>query len=70
MNLVHTRVPEGLTVPKKMRTSARSRRIFLASSELAQKLTQLAPAKARELERLVREAMALADANDAPPGRN
>lgn len=35
------------------------------ASELDQKLTQLAPAKARALERLVREAMALADANDA-----
>ena len=35
------------------------------ASELDQKLTQLAPAKARVLERLVREAMALADADDA-----
>jgi hypothetical protein len=34
------------------------------ASELDQKLTQLAPTKARALERLVREAMALADAND------
>ena len=33
--------------------------------ELDQKLAQLAPAKARALERLVREAMALADAKDA-----
>ena len=35
------------------------------ASELDQKLTQLPPAKARALERLVREAMALTDANDA-----
>ena len=34
------------------------------ASDLDQKLTQLAPAKARLLERLVREAMALADASD------
>src|SRR5438067_1210409 len=34
------------------------------AAELDQKLTELAPAKARVLERLVREAMALADAAD------
>ena len=36
------------------------------ASELDQKLAQLAPAKARVLERLVREAIALADAGDSP----
>ena len=40
------------------------------ASELDQKLTQLAPAKARALERLVREAMALADANNASQATN
>lgn len=33
------------------------------AAELDQKLTQLAPAKARGLERMVRDAMALADAS-------
>ena len=40
------------------------------ASELNQKLTQLAPSQARALERMVREAMALADANDAARATN
>jgi hypothetical protein len=37
------------------------------AAELDQKLTKLAPAKARVLERLVREAMALAGATETTP---
>jgi len=38
--------------------------------KLEQKLTQLAPGKARALERVVREAMALADAAETMSGTN
>ena len=55
------------------RVASRQRALYFSlvtdlAVELDQKLMKLAPAKARALERLVREAMALADAADIQTG--